>query len=69
MDDSQAAYVITTADRMTDEKSLDVVAEFIVKTDGDAINATPSRIYQYMESEAFSAALGLLQNFWADIAN
>ena len=35
----------------------DKLAELIVKTGGDAINATPSRIYQYLESEAFADAL------------
>ena len=35
----------------------DKLAELIMKTGGDAINATPSRIYQYMEAEAFSAAV------------
>ena len=35
----------------------DKLAELIIKTGGDAINATPSRIYQYTESEAFANAL------------
>ena len=35
----------------------DKLAELILRTNGDAINATPSRIYQYLESEAFSDAL------------
>lgn len=35
----------------------DKLAELILRTNGDAINATPSRIYQYLESEAFAAAL------------
>ncbi len=33
------------------------LAELIRKTDGDAINATPSRLYQYMESDEFTNAL------------
>ena len=35
----------------------DKLAELILRTNGDAINATPSRIYQYLESEAFADAL------------
>ena len=35
----------------------DKLAELILKTGGDAINATPSRVYQYLESEAFADAL------------
>ena len=35
----------------------DKMAELILRTGGDAINATPSRIYQYLESDKFSAAL------------
>ena len=35
----------------------DKLAELIVRTKGDAINATPSRIYQYLESDAFADAL------------
>ncbi len=35
----------------------DKLAELILRTNGDAINATPSRIYQYLESDAFSSAL------------
>lgn len=35
----------------------DKLAELILRTNGDAINATPSRIYQYLESDAFADAL------------
>ncbi|MBO4400577.1 MAG: amino acid adenylation domain-containing protein [Selenomonadaceae bacterium] len=35
----------------------DMLADLILKTGGDAINATPSRVYQYLESDKFSAAL------------
>ena len=35
----------------------DKLAELILRTGGDAINATPSRIYQYLESDAFANAL------------
>ena len=35
----------------------DMLAELIQKTGGDAINATPSRVYQYLESDAFAAAI------------
>ncbi len=35
----------------------DKLADLILKTGGDAINATPSRVYQYLESDKFAAAL------------
>lgn len=35
----------------------DKLAELILRTNGDAINATPSRIYQYLEFDTFANAL------------